>query len=385
MTATCTAEPRRQGSTPSAPKRELPVLFHLIDVSRPKGYTAPPVSLDLVPASPPPRYEPAFELPEPTLERPEPEPHFFAPQPFEPLDHNLDHDNLDRDAATADESAPIAPESFASAAAEAPDEWDVVPESLAEQTPAEEVPPEVENPPVDAVSLRQRAAARQRNRQTTARDDWFTTHGKYIAVGFVLALLVTVYLARTNRHEPAPPIADLPHAHPGDAGHEPHENHARPTVASETSPAAAITQLGPTTEASGPRAAALHPPTIPQLAQQPAESRPAGGDNLFSFGKRAEERVAARTDAKPAPALLEAGRPASPAPAAPPLPEVQPQYPTTPYRGEYPTAPTAAAPPPAQPPAVGPTLNPSASNQPIYPQTNTARGYRHERTGSSLY
>jgi hypothetical protein len=46
MTATFT-EKRRTSPTPPRPLRELPVLFHLMDVSRPKGFSAPPPAFSL--------------------------------------------------------------------------------------------------------------------------------------------------------------------------------------------------------------------------------------------------------------------------------------------------------------------------------------------------
>ena len=50
--------------------------------------------------------------------------------------------------------------------------------------------------------------ARTKGRQTAPPgSDWMRTHGKYIAVGFVFALIATIYMARSG-DEPAPAHRD---------------------------------------------------------------------------------------------------------------------------------------------------------------------------------
>jgi hypothetical protein len=210
----------------------------------------------------------------------------------------------------------------------------------------------------DAVALRERAEERKRKRQTAAKDDWFASHGKYIAIGFVVALLATIYAARSQRKS-APPDVAKPHA-------QENESHASPirTASAEkpaqdkTRPAVAITSVSPTKPSPGESQTALHPPTIPQLATQTEPG--AASDGLFPWAKREEERVASRTADAVSPTVSDAA--ASTAAAV--QPAGQPSYPSTPYPGDYRQA---------------------APSQPLYPTTNSPSGYRHERSGSGFH
>ena len=373
MTATLTAEKRRPSPTPPRPLRELPVLFHLMDVSRPKGYAAPPppafalgsLAEPELPLTASPR---ASELPcEPDL----PAAESFDLETAAELVQTKAYGSLPTDSPIASPS--LREHTTAATLDHSTD--DRIPGSTLE-TP----PPAAD----EAVNLRQRAEERQRKRQEGKKDDWFSTQGKFIVVGFIAALLVTIYVARSGRKKATPPVATKPHAHPGEAAT------VKQAVAVE---AAKITSVRPATKtATGEPATALHPPTIPQLAQQPTASKSPADETLFTFSKRPEERVAVRPDAPtttaPGPA---AGSPTgvaptmAPPPAAPPT--LQPQYPSTSYPSTYqPVAPPPAyAPPPPAAAPGGPALNPAASTMPLYPTTNTASGNRYERTGSGLY
>jgi hypothetical protein len=377
MTATFTAEKRR----PSLPRplRGLPVLFHLMDVSRPKGYAAPPsFTLGSV-ADPPEPYESplASRLPsEPPIEAPD----SFDLETAAELVQTKAYGSLPADMTTS-VLAPTASDTIANSSDTSLDQ------AVGDRTSA----PSLETPPPasdDAVTLRQRAEERQRKRQEGKKDDWFSTQGKYIAIGFVAVLMVTIYVARSGRQPAKPHVATKPHTHSSAAATtKAATSPAKPAVAAES---AKITSVHPTTKtpASEPKTA-LHPPTVPQLAQQPEKTSPAGDGTLFTFTRRTEERVAANTDSPTTAAT--AAPPQQPAPPpsqttpAQATPTLQPQYPSTRYPSSYqPVAPPPAyAPPPASP--GGPNLGPAASTMPLYPTTNTASGTRYERTGSGLY
>ena len=391
MTATFT-EKRRTSPTPPRPLRELPVLFHLMDVSRPKGFSAPPPAFSLDAEGEPsalPSAE-AFDL--------ETAAKLVQTKAYGSLPADLPSPKLD--------SGSLEPAALESAApeAEALEAKALAPATQVSLPPADEHPiselstnphaqgsaeapavtessaePKLETPPPPAdegVSLRQRAEERQRKRQNDKQDDWFHTQGRYIAIGFVLALLATIYLARTNRKSPSPPVAG--------------KTKPAATAPAKTAPAAkkpaasvattaAITAVHPTEKSPADQPqAALHPPTIPQLAQEPATSTAPATETLFSFSKSAGDRLAARTDV---PASTQPTSAAPPPPSAPTdPPNLQPQYPSTSFPGTY--QPVAPATPTT--PAAEPATSPYGST-PLYPTTNSASGIRYERTGSSIY
>jgi len=282
--------------------------------------------------------------------------------------------------------------------------------------------------------------ASRRKHKTADSEAWFATHGKYIAIGFVLALIGTIWVARSNRQQSNLGTAASPWKSPL-ADDRPSEPHASPSI---TIPAAGSAHS--TVLVSADSQVELHPPTTSHLA---AGAKGDGKDKLFDFPAKApDERVATRPDGgtsdassssqksaaangveRPAPPVTPApsGAPAlSPAypttsPAAPPLsypaavtpsgsypqtsapPLVGPSLPVGPpplpaagypvapqgasgavpdYRSQFPVPAGAAAPqPPAWPAA------PSGANLPgqYQPFDNTARGPRNERTGSGNY
>jgi hypothetical protein len=366
----------------TSPLRDFPVLFHLMDVSRPKGYAAaPPPHYMLGSAESSSKSDPGIEtggeaaassafdlatavglvktkgyggIPEPPI----------LPGALSPAEDPLPE-------SVSDGTSNIVADGSTDSIAAPPIDETVSPSGL-------ETPPPASAD--EAVSPRQRAEERQRKRQAAKGEDWFNTQGKFIAVGFVLALIVTIYAARTGRKTNPPPVASKPNAHPRAGSHSvPAKVPASRTTAS---PVVAITNVSPALKSdSGEPQAALHPPTIPTLAQQ---QKKAGEESLFPVVKQ-EERLAIRTEERqasvPASELPVATQKAAP-PASPPA--MQPQYPQTTYGGEYQRAAPPAVHPSVAPPQV-PSGGPAARPMPSYPTTNSARGSRYERTGSGLY
>jgi hypothetical protein len=475
MTATFT-EKRRPGPTPPRPLREMPVLFHLMDVSRPKGYAAPEFTLappvervtepaDL--ATPAPEASPAFrdlcagdpacdlqaaafdlETAASLVETKG----FGAIPPATPLAPPTS-ENLPIDTSPV-ESEPLlgaaaelvesgaesasAEELFASELAkserEAAAELAVASETTAV---ADETDRVFEDSPAaeseDPVSLRERSEERQRKRQASAKNDWFSTQGKFIAIAFVLALFTTIYAARANRSKTVPATG---RDKTSTASTAPSSGNLKPVVAAPSktgvSPVGAITTVSPTEKPQPEESrTALHPPTIPQLDVEPALNNPPTGDALFTFAKKDEERVAQRdgnaSTSQPTSSNVAEAQPL-PSSSTPVSPTVQPHYPTTSYGGNYqpaaPAAPSAAAPtqqyavppqyaaPPQHtapqytvppqtyvtpPPTAAAPSAPQSIYQPTapgtaatsspqyYPTTNTATGPRHERNGSGIY
>jgi hypothetical protein len=387
MTTTFTDRPRRQTPTPPRPPRELPVLFHLLDVSRPKGYAASsPAELPLT--SPATFPEPIDER-EPTATNHAAETSVSSalaeafdletaaslaetsglgtipPAPLPPAAEEVKSDKCD----SAVASEPPANDIFESTN----DDHSGSSTSLAAPSPA---------PADEAVTPRQRAQERQRKRQAATKGDWFTSHGKVIAIGFVLALLATIYMARTNRKPSAPPVASKATKQPARTIKSVSAEQSIATKSSSASPAVAITRVSPSEkQPAGESRTALHPPTIPQLAQEPATAK-SPDESLFPWARRDNERVATRTD----PGTLPSMSPTPPQVEQPQAAAPPPQYPSTNYRGDYQpaAAPTQYGPVPQPNAAPGATYGPTGG-QPSYPTTNTASGYRHERTGSGFH
>ncbi len=393
-------------------KRELPVLFHLRDASRPRVVRpTAEESLPLATADTPapsaaesgtPAFTAAFE---PATTSP---PAMYALAPALPQ-LNVVQEVLEQPSS----SPPAAP-----AAEKAPA---ITP--LAEAASASDVPSSTE---VGAADVRP-----ARRFKTPPTEEWFATHGRYIAAGFVLALIGTVYLARTTRKATPPASATTQSA---------------PLLAeSETSVAtdSAVTIALPPASSSSAVAVAkpvapeapkveLQLPVASQVDRSPAAAaeQSASGDSLFVFQptKRAEERVAVRDAPVPASANLPAPPLTSPAenssanaslPAAypvtsspvsyqesssapasyprtsaptlsPPMPVASPPMPTVPVGTPFPSnapltqgayvPPGGMSPSSWQPPVAAPPLPGTYQS----PET-IARGPRYERTGSGNY
>lgn len=391
--------------------RKLPVLFHLLDVSRPRAAKAPVRPLDLARPS-------AGKV---TAEVPEPE-FSLAPLPASspvtqpifplPLDHSESlGTSVDRaflfagtlgPAATLGDTGAVAPAEEADAQ---PAEALATPPATTEETPA--APAAVAAAaPQEPVSLPSQRPASRRSK-ATATDDWFAAHGRFIAVAFVIALVGTVFYARrsprpaTDKDDFARPVAPLIElTSTTDVRSAPAAPPAveAPPLASTQPPAAATVELHLPVSTSSPASPAAPTPTnsAPALANDERRS----GDNLFVFPapKPGEERVAARTDLPTAESPVSSGAmpPAYPVTSSPALPTNGPvagQYPQTTYMPPggtppvaYQTVPPAGAWSPAGPPL--PSIPPATGYGavPDY-QTpdNVARGPRYERTGSGNY
>lgn len=241
----------------------------------------------------------------------------------------------------------------------------------------------------------QKVSPARRLKAVATTEHWFVSQGKYIAIGFALALLGTVIYSRATR--PTVPGAgpQAVHSFPGDAGLPPVQE--SPVASLVKAPAApnTVAFVGATSEvapAKPAEAAAvvtepkteLHAPVAAQIANgTPAGSQAKTDESLFPWAKKAEERVASRP-AGPAyienPAMANTndratGHSQASAPtetAAPALPPVaqatapEPAYPTTAARSGYPPAggtmyPPAGGPAPAAPPNfAGPMPNQNA-------------------------
>ncbi|WP_425617216.1 hypothetical protein NA78x_000889 [Anatilimnocola sp. NA78] len=225
---------------------------------------------------------------------------------------------------------------------------------------------------------RQRAEARQQKVEGKS-SDWFGSHGKIIAIGFVIALVGTIYLARRN--QPVKEVAEPQTAAPvGLAIEVPgeHNHDHSPTEAANTAPRLVESPSHPMDTTPSPAAADqhspanstadLHPPVVPS-----GEAAPASNNTpLFPWQQPGEARVATRPEAPTTPAPA-AGT--APAPSTGPTLN-GPQYPETNLRD-------APLLPPAPPAEQGRTRVPSRTSPASF--TSTPGGNRYERTGSGLY
>lgn len=298
---------------------------------------------------------------------------------------------------------------------------DAVSQAIAASKLPSTLPPENK---VEPLSVRERAALREQKRQgSKSSNNWLTSHGKLLAIGFVIALAGTIFLARASR-KPAPvtgPEIEWPTTNPGAAAN---------LAADATEPTAVVAASLPAAKAASPSEASpatiAENPTPPAASEPPAQPRvdllaptipstpetsvsPAAvasdapsqetktAENLFPWKNTPEERVAARPETPaasppPAPPVQQppaAAPPAAPvaAPVAAPAASAPPQYqyPQTNYQGLSQPLPGPAAPPsgvPANGNATGPSLYaPSNASAPAPP----ASGYRNEPHGSGLY
>lgn len=375
MTASHHAEPRPLESGQNPP-RELQVLFHLMDVSRPKTETcaAPVVG---APAMAEQGCEDAAESACETADLALLAT-LKASEPQEPVAEETAEE-------TSDRAYRLLPEPVEEIVPSSPEVEYVVSEPSAE-APVATVETGPDPTEEKTVAVRERSEQRPRRRPAPIKEEWFSSHGKIIAIGFTLALICTIYYARTNRRHIAVP--DAASQRKGDAAARIRQT----AVASKDSPDVVLEVQSPAGRVvSSPAAVAgspaievtkadLHSPTIPQLPTRDAEiAAPAGaGDNLFVWGKREDERVAARPELPSAPPV---NAPApGPAPSLPPSPPIeQSSYPVTNYSSPYQIQPAIQQPQPAGPGAS------AANGAPSNSQENSTRGYRYERSGSGLY
>jgi hypothetical protein len=239
--------------------------------------------------------------------------------------------------------------------------------------------------PAQAVS--EPATPRQRARPL-ASEDWLASHGKFIALGFLVALCATIYLARTRRqHRPAEtaqatspaPLIDEPLTVSIPSATAPtSSSRVATTPMADTSPANLVEAASATSESK----VELHPPTAsPLLAPPLADGKDSSGtgagskDNLFNFPAtdKTEERLAARSNpATPGSAATSPPGSVPETPSSPTAPDLSPAYPTTsapmpsyPVTTSAPVAyPTTQAPSAPAPPLGTPSLGapPAASS-----------------------
>ena len=341
------------------PKRSLPVLFHLLDVSRSRRNAAPPAAA-----------EPPAEIAAPVAHFPAPPP---APVHSSDLNLSLPADTLP----SVIEPPPAAEPKFALEPAVAQQSLETVAETPAAEPAAVSIPDptsKLETPPPGATatapsprSEAQRASAeRRRKLKTPISEDWFAAHGKYIAIAFVLGLAATIYFARTSRRTPpAPEASNLKlDIESGDAklatsNYKP----AATVVANEAASAASPAKL--TETAAGPQAELFPPTAAPIAAAAPAESGATDSGDLFPE-KQSPATVAARPTGPQeivnhtlTPAATTAPSATAPPPSAA-VPAPEPSYPTTGY-------PTTGL-PAANYPATNPPL-------PTYPTTASPTGF----------
>jgi len=221
-------------------------------------------------------------------------------------------------------------------------------------------------------------AERRRKAKRPTTEEWFAAHGKYIALVFVLALGATIYFARVNRRPPAveePPDMAL-NIEPGDSARSTANSKPSTTLVGDSVPNPATSTGSPaklieTASASAPQAE-LFPPTETQVAARnpSAAARPAASD-LFP-DKKSDSRVAVQDRGQDAVAN------SSPTNSASPLASAAPAAPATASApGAAPAAATASAmepsyphtgfPPTGLPAASYPTTHPPVTN---YPPTN---------------
>jgi hypothetical protein len=235
----------------------------------------------------------------------------------------------------------------------------------------------------------------RRQGKRAASEDWFASHGKFIAIAFVLALLGTIYFARTHRQQPAAntekQLASTESTEPGQKSYD-----SRPvdrtsgyrltsTSTGESRAAQSESTAGkdPMTE--------LHPPTTPRVAADDAGGEKSSkSDNLFVFPtKKGEDRMAVRPETATSPASAiqnstspQAASPGSSPPSTSPSAggksEFTPAYPTTSQPlGPQANSFTAGAYPVTGAPPLGAAAAPSP---PSMNSTNQTQG-----TGSPAY
>jgi len=374
------SEDRARPLGPGRAEHELPVLFHLMDVSRKRQ--APPE------ASPPARHTAAAveaHLPTaPASQNLSSVVSTLLPQPAPPT-------------AACESALPLLnPHNSVVASIEPPPTTPQYPVSdtlLAAVTSPIDSSESVSTPLTKLSEVQpgekpKNQLAPRRKQKTAASEDWFASHGKYIAIGFVLALIGTIWVARSNRQLTNSATVASPWKSPL-ADDRPSEPHASPSI---TIPAAGSAHS--TVLVSADSQVELHPPTTSHFASgAKGDGKDQGKDRLFDFPstKAPDERVATRPDggtndasssSQKGAAANAAERPAPPVTPAPSgAPALSPAYPTTSSSTpvlSYPAAvtPTGSYPQTSAPPLVGPSL-------PVGPPPLPATGYPVAPQGAS--
>ncbi len=442
------SEDRARPPGPGRAEHELPVLFHLMDVSRPRQSPpeVSPLEAQCCPTTEPQISTPTASqhlssiaselLPLPAAPTVTGESELLPPisvaASFEPLPAT--HHYPVSDTLLAAVTSEIAASEPATSEIPQPSASLKAVDLAAQATEPSEAQPS-ETP--------KNQLAPRRKLKTPASEDWFAAHGKYIALGFVLALIGTIWMSRTNRQRANPPAASADWK-PLIADDRASGPLSAPTI---TIPAAGSAHS--TVLVSAGSQVELHPPTTTAIAKgSSGEGKNQGQDKLFDFpsAKRADDRVAARPDSgtinassssqKYTSATATEGPAVTPAPSS--APALSLAYPTTAPAGPTPNYPAAVSrtssyPQTSAPVLVGPNpptgagaspaanysgtpqynggaaetyrsqfpvpagaaapqssawgASPSGGNLPGPYQSldNTARGPRNERTGSGNY
>jgi hypothetical protein len=341
------SEDRARPPGPGRAEHELPVLFHLMDVSRnrptppeaspPPQHTIAAVEAQLAPAPASQNVSSvdATLLPQPATTRatcelslPPPNTHDSVALPLEP--------------ASAKHSYPVSDTLLAA-----------VTSQVGSSGPA--ITQATETSDAQAVEKPKNQLASRRKHKTAASEDWFASHGKYIAIGFVLALIGTIWVARGNRQQSNSTAAASPTK--SLLADEP------PGAPSITIPAAGSAHS--TVLVSADSQVELHPPTTSHIAAgAKGDGKDQGKDKLFDFPatKGLDERIATRPDGGASEGSSSIQRNAAANPVERPTPQVTPPPPGAPALSPaYPTT-SPAAPPLNYPAAVAPTGS--------YPQTS---------------
>ncbi len=437
MTTSLQTDPRRTARDafrkPGRPPLEMPVLFQLADLSlqhakdSPKVLSTPPapavvevpvtISESIAPpatiAETAPAIEPAKlevrkeETPAPkTEEAPKLEVPQVEPPPVSAAP-----------SAIAKESTEVEPTAEAPIAeAKAADSPATVPAASPAITPSatDVTPPQEPNAPSPRARAEQRAKPRQ---PAPAKNDWMRTHGKFIAVGFVFALIATIYMAQ-NGDEPAPANSGAATSHEDAAVKSPGENEPKVTDAHTAKESVSASEhqhspelLDETNPAKSPAEAHadLNAPAGGHVIKEPSQpSEVTDSKSLFPWKEAGETRVAAKPEgAKPRAEAkaheVNTNVKEEPSVYGPPSSGPQEEK-VQQATGEMPQGKTPAGYPETnsgtyrdiEPPPSQPASAPSASSQRAEPASyqpgspnnvpsSRTSEPRHERTGSGLY
>ncbi len=339
MTTSLQTDPRRTTRDafrkPGRPPLEMPVLFQLADLSLPHVKVSPPKVLAAVvepptlpeitvPPAPiaeaatpiePPQVQVAKEE-RPILEAPaaegaklevpqvKPRPESIAPPEIAEASTEASQITLPI-AVEQNAEAPLAEEKTADIQTSAPAASPTIEPSATDVTPPQEP---------TAPTPRERAERRAKNRQPApAKNNWMQTQGRYIAVGFVIALIATIYMAQ-NGDEPAPANPDaaanssaeaevkspsesapkVTDAHTAKESVSASDHQHSSALPDETNPA----MMG---KSSAEAHADLNAPSSGHVIKEPAQpSEVADSRSLFPWKEVGETRVAAKPEgAKP--------------------------------------------------------------------------------------
>jgi hypothetical protein len=428
---------------PARPPLEMPVLFQLADLSGQQIKSAPLPSVSALAAPSAPVVEPVF-VPEPPAAEPVQEP--VRDEPLQPA--VLKFEALDPEPVVSEEPQAKSPaseirletretEAKVTSSESAP-AIEMLSTPTAKETESETessspAPPISDSvtsevvPPADAAAPtpRERAELRTKSRQAAPpKSDWMRTHGKFIAVGFIIALIATIYTAQ-NGDEPAPANPDSVSASADESADGERESNLTEVPAAQDSipvvehqPSGALARdTSPATDAVEAHAE-LHPPQSGGIVKEPVDvGEVADAKSLFPWKDAAETRVAAKPDdgrAKTGTKPLESAAPPSSepaptearsdAPADAPAEETPSIYGPPSSSNREPVGEPAGGAPELNAPTTYPVTNPSSFriHEPPQARPNVGQtratpasydhvppprtsGPRHERTGSGLY